>query len=199
MLRELFRLWSSQLGFEVVAEAKNTQDCYETYIKVKPNVLLLDIRFDEAYSGFDVARKLLKVDQTTNIVFISQFDQGSYVAEAYKLGGMAFISKNCDIEVFEQAIRDASVGKKYYMVGMMERVMDALNSDEVNPKELDELDFKIFMLLADGKKNSEVGEILGIDPRTVSVHRQQIQAKLKIDRLPQFTKLAIKYGLLRPI
>ena len=199
MLRELFRVWSAQLGFEVVGEANNTQDCYDTYIRVKPNVLLLDIRFDEVYSGFDVARKLLKVDSTTNIVFISQFDQGSYVAEAYKCGGKAFISKNCDIGVFNEAIREASLGKKYYMAGMMERVMDALNSDEVSPKELDELDFKIFMLLADGKKNSEVGEMLGIDPRTVSVHRQQIQAKLKIDRLPQFTKLAMKYGLIKPI
>ncbi|MFZ6655899.1 response regulator [Undibacterium sp. TJN19] len=200
MLLTLYRVWAGESGMTVLEECKTPNAALDAYVKHKPQVLLLDIRFGTDKSGFDVVRDIIKLHPEANIVFISQYDQASYIGEAYRAGAKAFLTKNCDPETFKKAIQAASKGEKFFMPELLEKAVQLVTNPEMNPKiVLQEKNlFEVFMLLAEGLTNEEIADKLCVDKRTVSVHRQKIQDKLNISRLQEYTRMAIAHGLMEP-
>lgn len=200
MLLTLYQFLADELDMKILEECKSPETAIEAYSRHKPQVLLLDIRFDSEKSGFDVAREVIKKHSGANIVFISQYVQPSYIAEAYQIGAKAFLTKNCDPETFKSAVQAASEGKKFYMPELADKAVQFVTNGEINPRLLlqEKNQFEIFILIAKGASNQEAADELKIDIRTVSLHRQKIQEKLKISRVQEFTMMAIEHGLIMP-
>lgn len=200
MLLTLYRFLADELDMKILEECKTPEAAIEAYAKHRPQVILLDIRFGGEKSGFDVARDIIKKHPDANIVFISQYVQASYIGEAYQIGAKAFLTKNCDPETFKVAVQAASQGQKYFMPELKEHAVQWVISSEINPRLLlqEKNQFEIFMLIAKGSSNQEAATELQIDIRTVSMHRQKIQDKLKISRVQEYTKMAIAHGLIMP-
>lgn len=184
---------------KIVGRCKTPDDAIQKYKELRPNVVLLDIRFGKEKTGFDALDEIMRFDPQANVVVISQFDIGPYISRAYTLGAKSFLTKDCDPETLYTAVKAASIGKKYHMPAITEKVMDLLTHPDPDPKTLlSEGDFEIFMLLARGKTNEEISQEKGLKLGFVSTHRQKIQEILKIDRPQQFSILAIRHGLLAP-
>lgn len=197
LLLSMYRKVLESHGIEVIAECKSTEDVVQTYKEMKPDVVLLDIRFGTTKTGFDAMSEIYAFDPSANIVVISQFDHTPYITKAYKLGAKSFLTKNCDENSIIQAITMASKGQSWHMPFITDKIMQSLTSTDVDPSSvLSEEDFKIFMYLAEGKRNSEIAELIDHPLNYVSNHRQKIQSILKIDREQQFTLLAIRCGLM---
>lgn len=186
-------------GMKIVGQAKSPQETINLYRELKPHVLLLDIRFGMDGNGFDALTEIMKLDPFANVVVISQFDQGPYISRAYSLGAKSFLNKDCDPETLYSAVKAASLGQKFHMKVITDKVMDLLVNPDPDPKQmLSETDFQIFMYLAEGLRNDEIAAKLEVQNNYVSQHRQKIQEILKIDRPQQFSLLAIRHGLLTP-
>ncbi|MEB0032967.1 response regulator transcription factor [Undibacterium sp. RTI2.1] len=186
-------------GMNIVGMCKSPADVEDLYKKLRPHVVLLDIRFGGDKTGFDAMQAILEFDERANIVVISQFDLGPYISRAYALGARSFLTKDCEPETLCTAVKMASIGKRYHMPAITEKVMDLLTNPDPDPKAvLSQSDFEIFMLLAEGKTNAEIASEKGLQIGFVSTHRQKIQDLLKIDRPQQFSRLAIRHGLLDP-
>lgn len=200
MLLTLYKFLADELDMQILEECKSPESAVEAYSKHRPQVILLDIRFGGEISGFDVAREIIKKHADANVVFISQYVQASYIAEAYQIGAKAFLTKNCDPETFRVAVQAASEGRKYFMPELNEHAVQWVISSEINPRLLlqEKNQLEIFVLIAKGSSNQEAADKLGIDIRTVSLHRQKIQEKLKISRVQEYTRMAIAHGLLMP-
>ena len=194
-----FAMSLSDYGIRVIGQAKTPDDAVVQYLKLKPDVLVLDIRFGEKLSGLNAAKELLEKDGTAKIVFLSQFDQDSLIKEAYRLGGYAFVTKDRDAQELADAIRHAADGKTYFLPQVAERLANlAVRGDSSPQSQLEEREVEIFTLMAQGLTNVEIADRLNLSPKTISNVSQSVKEKLGIHRPADITRLAVKHGLIEP-
>jgi len=190
-------------GCKIIGKAKTVEDVITMYSQLIPDVLVLDIKFSGKRTGLDVAKDILAEHPEAKIVFLSQNDQEALIRETYKLGGYAFLTKDCDPSELATAVLRAHSGQLYFMSGTAEQLASALlrGEPEGPPSPLAQLDVReveIFTLMAQGYTNEEIGEKLSLSKRTISISSQHIKDKLNLHRPAEITRLAVRLGLIEP-
>nr|WP_315253127.1 response regulator transcription factor [uncultured Duganella sp.] len=186
-------------GLEVVAQARSPEEALAQYQELKPDVSVLDIRFGEQLTGLDVAKQMLAQDPSAAIIFLSQFDQDSLIKETYRLGGRAFMTKDCDPADLAAAVRRAHEGELYFLPHIAERLANLSVRGDLSPQsQLDERALEIFTLMAEGLTNAEIAEKLDVSTKTISNISQAVKEKLGVHRPAYITRLAVKHGLIEP-
>ena len=186
-------------GLHVVAQARTPEEALEQYQRHKPDVAVLDIRFGDQLTGLDVAKQILAQAPDAAIVFLSQFDQDSLIKETYRLGGRAFMTKDCDPADLAAAVRRAHDGELYFLPHIAERLANLSVRGDASPQsQLDERALEIFTLMAEGLTNAEIAEKLDVSTKTISNISQAVKEKLGVHRPAYITRLAVKHGLIEP-
>lgn len=184
---------------KVVDSVGAVEEVVDKYAETKVDVIVLDIRFAGSETGLDVARTLLERFAQARIVFYSQFDDDETIAEAYRLGGFAFVPKNSSTSMLADAIKDAHVGKLYFPKEIAERLaVIGVRGDESPQTRLDARELDVFKFIAEGLSNVEIGEKIGMNEKTVRTYRNNIKEKLGLERDADITRLAVKHKLLAP-
>lgn len=188
----------SDFGVKVVARTQEDRSVVSLYGETTPDVLLLDLRFGDDSSGLNVARSLLKKFPLARIVIFSQFDQDAVLREAYQIGVMAFVTKQADPLVLVEAIRRASIGKPYFMPEIAERLaLLSVRGDDSPQGRLGPRELEVFKLMAEGRTNVEMAELLNLSPKTISITSQSIKEQLGMHRAAEITLLAVRHGLIQ--
>ena len=186
-------------GLEVVAQARTPEEALAQYRQLKPDVTVLDIRFGEQLTGLDVARQMLAQEPSAAIIFLSQFDQDSLIKETYRMGGRAFMTKDCDPADLAAAVRRAHDGELYFLPQIAERLANLSVRGDLSPQsQLDVRALEIFTLMAQGLTNAEIAEKLEVSTKTISNISQAVKEKLGVHRPAYITRLAVKHGLIEP-
>lgn len=186
-------------GIEVVGQAKTPAEAQSLYAALQPNVIVLDIRFGAELTGLDAAKAILQAHPDANIVFLSQFDQDALIKETYRLGGRAFVTKDCDPADLANAVRRAAQGELYFLPAIAERLANLSVRGDVSPQsQLDERGLEIFRMMAEGLTNAEIADKLNLSQKTISNISQAVKEKLGVHRPAYITKLAVKHGLIEP-
>nr|WP_175048174.1 response regulator transcription factor [Duganella vulcania] len=186
-------------GLHVVAQARTPEEALEQYQRHKPDVAVLDLRFGDQLTGLDVAKQILAQAPDAAIVFLSQFDQDSLIKETYRLGGRAFMTKDCDPADLAAAVRRAHDGELYFLPHIAERLANLSVRGDASPQsQLDERALEIFTLMAEGLTNAEIAEKLDVSTKTISNISQAVKEKLGVHRPAYITRLAVKHGLIEP-
>jgi DNA-binding NarL/FixJ family response regulator len=186
-------------GLEVVAQARTPEEALAQYKQLAPDVIVLDIRFGDQLTGLDVARQILAHAPSAAIVFLSQFDQDALIKETYRLGGRAFMTKDCDPADLAAAVRRAHEGELYFLPHIAERLANLSVRGDASPQsQLDERALEIFTLMAEGLTNAEIAEKLDVSTKTISNISQAVKEKLGVHRPAYITRLAVKHGLIEP-
>jgi two-component system, NarL family, invasion response regulator UvrY len=186
-------------GIEVIGNAKTPEEAINQYRTLKPEVLVLDIRFSGQSNGLSAARTIRNSTPDAKIVFLSQFDADNLVTEAYRIGGCAFITKDADPADLAAAIKKARDGETYFLPRIAERLAKLTIEGDRSPQTiLDERELEIFRCLARGLTHAEISQRVNLSLKTIGVHVQQIKDKLRATRPADLTLLAVKYGLLQP-
>ena len=186
-------------GLDVVAQARTPEEAVAQYREHKPDVAVLDLRFGEQLTGLDAAKQILAHAPDAAIVFLSQFDQDSLIKETYRLGGRAFMTKDCDPADLAAAVRRAHDGELYFLPHIAERLANLSVRGDASPQsQLDERALEIFTLMAEGLTNAEIAEKLDVSTKTISNISQAVKEKLGVHRPAYITRLAVKHGLIEP-
>ncbi|MGZ8289508.1 MAG: response regulator transcription factor [Telluria sp.] len=194
-----FAMSLSSLGMDVVGQAKTPEEAQAMYAELRPDVLVLDIRFGTELTGLDAARAILSAHPAARIVFLSQFDQDSLIKETYRIGARAFVTKDCDPADLANAVRHAHADKLYFLPQIAERLANLSVRGDVSPQsQLDARGLEIFKLMAEGLTNAEIAEKLNLSAKTISNISQAVKEKLGVHRQAYITKLAVKHGLIEP-
>ncbi|MGV7209282.1 response regulator transcription factor [Oxalobacteraceae bacterium A2-2] len=186
-------------GLDVVGQARTPQEAVQQYDALGPDVAVLDLRFGEQLTGLDVAKQILAAHPGAAIVFLSQFDQDALIKESYRIGGRAFITKDCDPADLAAAVRRAHQGELYFLPAIAERLANLSVRGELSPQsQLDERALEIFTLMAEGLTNAEIAEKLDVSTKTISNISQAVKEKLGVHRPATITRLAVRHGLIEP-
>lgn len=192
-----FAMALADFDMTVIGQATTPAMAIGKYTKLLPDVIVLDIRFGEKLTGFDTAKEILQTFPHAKIVFLSQFDQDRLIKESYRLGGSAFVTKNCDPELLATAISKVHKGGIFFLPEIAERLANSSIRGDVSPQSLLEpREIEIFILMANGSTNAEIAEELGFSTKTISNASQTIKDKLGIHRTAEITKMAMKHGLI---
>ncbi len=190
---------SKQPIITVVAEAENGRQAIDLASKFCPDVILMDINMPDL-NGMDATKQILKTNSEIKIIALSTHSNHMYVMGMLNAGASGFILKSCSFAELVEAITNVSAGKRYLCPDVTGMVMDsALNPDKKLKKavsiKLTTRDREVLQLVAEGKKSSEIGEMLNISKRTVDLHRRNLMDKLNIRSIAELTKYAIREGI----
>ena len=200
MVRAGFRLLlSGEEDIEVVAEAKDGLEAVEKATRVRPTVVLMDIRMPRL-DGLEATRRILAADDRARILILTTFDLDEYVYEALRAGASGFVLKDDPPEQLLAAIRTVAAGDALLSPAVTKRVIKQFTRipRPSPPKEFDELtgrEQEILRLIANGLSNLEIGHQLYISETTVKTHVTHILQKLGLRDRVQAVVLAYQTGL----
>jgi DNA-binding NarL/FixJ family response regulator len=203
MVRAGFRmLLARDDDIEVVAEAGNGLEAVAQAARVRPTVVLMDIRMPEL-DGLEATRRILAADNAIRILILTTFDLDEYVYEALRAGASGFVLKDDPPEQLIAAIRTVAAGDALLSPTVTRRVIKQFTRipRPRPPKEFNELTSReqdVFRLIAQGLSNVEIGQRLYIGETTVKTHITHILQKLSLRDRVQLIVLAYQAGIVEP-
>jgi DNA-binding NarL/FixJ family response regulator len=187
--------------FQVVAEAADGHEAINLAVLYKPDVILLDVGMPRL-SGPDAARSICQKIPAARIVMLSMHSDESYVLRALKAGARGYLLKaSPEVDVIA-AIRAVSSGNAYFSPSITkllveEYVVEARRRGVEDTYELlSTREKEILHLLASGKTNREIAELLFISVATVETHRNNVFQKLHLHNLAELILYAVRKGLI---
>lgn len=196
----LVNLLSSAPDIEVIAEAEDGKVATEKAIKLKPDVLLIDIGMPNM-NGIEATRVLKKDLPDLKIIAVSMHSDRQFVKGILEAGADGYLLKNCTYRQLIDAIESVKSGKKYLSDDITEMIikgyLDPGDSETETYTELSEREMEILKLYAEGKSTREISEKLFISVKTVGTHKQHILEKLGLKTNADLVKYAIKEGLIQ--
>ena len=177
-------LLASEAAFEIIGEAGGVSSGVEVVTRLKPDVVLLDIRLPDG-SGFDACRQILQRTPATRVLFLTSVADDSLVESAIRAGGHGYLLKEIDARALVQAIRDVAAGRSVLDPAVTARVMEVMKSRPNAVSALDALspqENRVLALIAEGLTNKEVGARLNLSEKTVKNYLSTVFEKLHVSR-----------------
>jgi DNA-binding NarL/FixJ family response regulator len=206
LVRGGFRMiLDAQSDIDVRGEAENGLDAVDQALRLKPDVVLMDVRMP-GIDGIEATRRIVaRAGGETRILVLTTFDLDEYVYEAFRAGASAFMLKTAPPGELADAVRRVAGGDALASPTITRRLIEEFvrrpRSPTSEAPELDELtqrEIDVLKLLARGLSNAEIAEELVVSLATVKTHVTRILMKLGLrDRL-QAVVLAYETGLVQP-
>jgi two-component system response regulator NreC len=186
----------------IIGEAGSAAEALQAVERLQPDVILLDIGLPDI-SGIEVARQVKQRSPATAIVALTIHEDEEYFFKMLEAGAVGYVPKRAAPEELIQAIQAAASGEVYLYPSLAKLlVRDFLTSEggARSARALDGLtdrEQEVLALLAEGEGNPEIADRLGISPKTVSRHRENIMRKLNLHSRSELVKYAIRKGIIQ--
>jgi DNA-binding NarL/FixJ family response regulator len=205
LLRTGFRMiLSAEPDLSVVGEATNGETAIEMARKLKPDVVLMDIRMP-GMDGIQATRALAGpgVEDPVKVLMLTTFGLDEYVVESLRAGASGFLLKDAPPEDLVEAIRIVAAGEALLAPSITRRLLDRVASklppahEDAIPalQELTDRELEVLKLVARGLSNAEIAEKLVLSETTVKTHVSRVLAKLDLRDRVQAVILAYETGL----
>ena len=202
LVRTGFRLiLGSEPDFEVVGDAADGQEGIELGRRLRPDVVLMDIRMPRM-DGIEATRRLTIASPATKVVILTTYDLDEYVFDALRAGASGFILKDAPADQLVNAVRVAAAGDALLAPSITRRLVEefarrAPRADvplgDLTPRELE-----VLKLMARALSNAEIANRLVVSEGTVKTHVARILMKLECRDRVQAVVAAYESGLVQP-
>lgn len=196
----LRRLLEGSDDVSIVGEASNGNECIKMLAKLKPDILLLDLRMPEK-DGLGVLEEINFDSMTTRVIVLTAAEDDRDVVRAMRLGARGVVLKQSASDLLLKSIRKVSDGEIWLDNRMTAEVIDAFKkSSEAGQRRekplLSDREKEIVQLVAQGFRNREIGEKLFISEQTVKNHLHNIFDKLGVSDRLELALYAIHHRLI---
>jgi DNA-binding NarL/FixJ family response regulator len=202
--RGLRVLIESQPGWKVCGEAKTGREAVEKASKLKPNVVVMDIAMPEL-NGLEATRQILKAIPRTVVLILTVHESEQLVHEVFEAGAQGYVLKSDAGRDLVAAIEALSQRKVFFTSSVAKIMLDGYRKkgshdepSEGSPSVLSLREREIIQLLAEGKGNNEVADMLNISAKTVETHRAHIMEKLNLHSIVELVHCAIRNKIVEP-
>jgi DNA-binding NarL/FixJ family response regulator len=190
----------SEPGFVVVAEASTGTEALELAASLHPDVAVLDISMP-GISGLRLAAELRQRSPETQVLILSMHDNTEYVLESVRAGVHGYLLKDTAATELRAAIRAVRRGESFFSPPIAARLSAVVRGDSPGTSgalaQLTARERQVLIGVARGNTNREMAAELGISPRTVESHRENLMKKLGVRTVAGLTRLALEAGLVR--
>ena len=160
------------------------------------DVLVLDINLP-GRSGLDVLHVLKDEGSTVKVLVVSMYPEDQYAIRALRAGAYGYVNKGGDPQLIVQAVRTVAQGRKYVTPEIAQMLVESLTAPvpEHAHDKLSDRELQTLVMIASGRRLSDIAEQLTLSPKTVSVYRARVLEKLGLQNNSELTVYAIRQGL----
>jgi len=192
---------------EVVGEADNGKDAVKIVLRCIPDIVLMDVQMPQA-TGIDATRNIVQSLPDTKIILLTTFDVQDYVFDGIRAGAAGYLLKDTQTKELLDGVRSIQRGATLYnSMTAKQALAKIINSrDNISTNQpkassfiepLTDREIEILQLIAYGKKNKEIANILYISEGIVKTHVHNINQKLEVTDRTQAVVLGICMQLVR--
>lgn len=201
MRRGLRLILEQQEDFEVIGEAADGRAAVSLAEAAKPDIAVLDITMPNL-NGIEAARQISAKQQGVSIIVLSMHADEAFVLRALKAGARGYLLKESAEGDLINAIRLVSEGKSFFSPAVsrmlvQDYVRQLQDKDVEDSYELLTLrERELLQLIAEGKSNKEIANMLNLSLYTVETHRSNILGKLNLHSVPELILYAVRKGVI---
>jgi DNA-binding NarL/FixJ family response regulator len=194
---------AGQDDIEVVGEAEDGKEAVELAERLRPDVVLMDIRMP-GVDGIEATRRIGARGIVTRVLVLTTFDVDEYVYEAMKAGASGFLLKTTPPRQLADAVRTVAAGDALLAPSITRRLVEQFvrrpppGAAPPGLEELTERERHVLGLLARALSNAEIAAELVVSEATVKSHVNRILSKLNLRDRAQAIVLAYETGLVEP-
>jgi two-component system response regulator NreC len=187
--------------FEVVGEASDGRELLKLVEQLEPDIVVTDIGMPNL-NGTQATQQITSRYGTVGVIMLSMHSDEAYVLRALKAGARGYLLKESAEAELIAAIRAVHLGKAYFspaisalLVQDYVRQLRDRNAEDsyelLSPRERE-----ILQLIAEGKSNKDVANLLNLSVYTVETHRGNILQKLNLHTVPELILYAVRKGVI---
>ena len=191
------RILETHESISRIYEASDGKEALKIIYDNKPDLVVLDINMPHL-SGLDILNRVNEDKLDVKFLILSMYPEKEYAIRALKNGAYGYITKDSAADELFNAIDAVLNGKRYVSKDLQDILFDfASKGTESDPHDrLSDREFKVFILLAEGKTIAEIADILFISNKTVSTYKSRVIEKMRISSVAKLTKYAIQHKLI---
>ena len=178
-------------GLQVVGEAANGEEAIEAYARLRPDVVLMDLRMP-VMDGLTATRAILADDPNARIIVLTTYDGDEDIHRALAAGARGYLLKDMMRTDLLNVIRAVHGGQRGIPAPVAARLAEHTPRIGLTPRELE-----VLRLVADGLSNAEVADRIGRTEGTVKVHLKNILQKLDAKDRTEAVTTALRRGFIR--
>ena len=187
---------TSQADMEVVGEAHNGREAVELAGKLQPDVVVMDVSMPEL-NGIEGTRRIGDCSPRTRVLALSMHRDAMYVREILRAGAKGYLVKDADDDALLDAVRAVARGDGYLSPAVSDAVLSDYRKHVTNPIDtLTSREREVLQMIAEGKTNKEIANVLNLSVYTVEAHRGKIMEKLNLHSTGDIVRFAIRNGLI---
>lgn len=184
-------LISTEPGFEVVGEASNGIEAVELYRRLRPDVLLLDLRMPQQ-SGIEVVKAIRKEFASARILIVTSYQTEEEIFQVLQAGAQGYILKDLGRDVLIEAIQAICAGKRWMSPAIEKQIAEGMLRQQLTSRETE-----VVKLLARGLTNREIANVFHISESTVKNHVNNLLAKLEVTDRTEAVSLCLSRGIVQ--
>jgi len=192
-------LLETQAEWRVCGEASTGAEAILKAKRLKPDIIVMDISMPEV-SGLEATRQIHAEMPDVPVLILTMHDSNQLVREMLDAGARGFVLKSDLDQNLFAAVRALRRGNTFYSAKVSAIVLEGFlktkgvpaQGKSPKPRELTSRQKDVVRLLAEGKTNKEVADVLGISTKTVEVHRAQIMRRLELRAFSDLVRYAVR-------
>ena len=194
-------LLENEEDVQIVGEVGTAKEALQKIAALNPDVVLMDIGLPDL-SGIDATQKIKELHPETAVVALTIHEDKEYFFKMLDAGASGYVPKRAAPEELLFAIRAAASGEVYLYPSLAKLLVGDYLDQTQEERDLRQLngltsrEQEVLALLANGDNNTQIGEKLGISPKTVARHRENIMRKLNLHSRTELVKYAIRKGII---
>ena len=198
----LRKLLEARRDCQVVAEASDGRTAVSLAIEHKPDVALLDIGMP-LLNGIEATRQIARRAPQVRVLILSMHADETYVTQALHAGAKGYLLKDSADTDLILALNAVTEGKSFFSPAVSRVLLDdyvrtmAERGLSDRYQLLSEREREVFQLVAEGKANKDIAELLHLSPSTVDTHRAHIMEKLDLHSAAEIALYAVRKGIIR--
>jgi len=194
-------LLDSEPDFEVIAEATNAAEAVQMANRLQPDVVLMDIRLPDQ-SGIVACRQIRQSRPEVQVLMLTSFADEALVIEAIEAGAAGYVLKQLDTAELVRAIRAVGQGDAVLDPAVTQKVLAQVRRAKQEAqiaafRDLSEREMQVLALVAEGKTNAEISEVLILSEKTVRNYVSTILEKLHLTNRIEAATYAVRHNIER--
>lgn len=197
----LKRILEEHAGWELVAEANDGRTAVRKAVALEPDVAILDIGMPQL-NGIDATRQITRKVPGVRVLIVSMHSDETYVTRALSAGATGYILKDSAGKDLIRAVASVAEGRAFFSPAISRLMLDdyvrraATTGVADRYDTLSDREREILQLVAEGRSNREVAELLAISAATVETHRARILQKLDVHNTAELVLYAVRRGVI---
>lgn len=200
-------LFEAQSAWDVVAEARDGREAIEMAGQFQPDLIILDITMPQL-NGLDAIPRILKASPSSHVLVLSMHDEEELIQRTLRSGANGYVLKSDAEQSLLTAAEAVLSGRRFVSPSVTRVVLNRSQGDRTSTGAphgrkhefscLTGREQEVIQLLAEGKSNKQVADLLSISVRTAENHRARLMKKLGVGSLSGLVRYAVRNNIIQP-